>query len=1228
MLVSSSAYLSSFSAGLRALVPAGDAVETSASSSKTDTVELSPAAWQLLLEASDWSAQTHAAPTHSAVTEKDEFFAAPPSAQPSRLGLALRRTYPEAAQSQLPWSIGNERPLLCWAVPASSATRKRVKRDEVLLFASPELLALLDGPSTTLRANRETGGPRTELLLCPVKPLALTSIVMLADSESSYARAQANSDALQTALTSSDRILRQGQSLAIATSHEDNIGLTLALLEPVLQGYAIQGKTEMTLLPSLPATRRVSRRSSRAHSMSSDQDLPTRATLVNGNGKERALDEVIEHSEDDLSSSDSGTSDFAPDEDGDPFEVDESFLASTVLDVAPQVVQTNGHAEESAALTESTLEWRPLLSPIPEGLLAQSNAGDSLGADSDARVYVRTREMARLGLFSGEWALAGPSDQPTSQRLVKVYAADGVVRDLEARSRTVHASPLLLANWGKTASSRILRSLHCPQRSIALPTAESVEIARIASPHAVNRQYQHLFLAALKTDLEKTQRLVKKGDIIAVTIDEEDARRAFTTSSSHESQANEKTDDHSQDPELQLPLSASNTSGHSTVYFVITNVIFDASGRPNRTDAERIACGEYGAYLDSGKTKVLQAGVEHRSVPDCASYLGIFAPDSTHASSEARAKLCEYLQAALRPSSSEYDLSLSVLVKGARGNGKRTCARSAAKEIGYHLLEIDCYELLGDTDAKTEGLLQARFEKARSCAPCVLLLANVEALARKSQALETGQEPVIASTLQACIESIKEGWKRSGAPVVIVGTTFDVDKIPLSVLGCFKQEISIEAPSEAERLEILKRVTSNDCVSADVSLRALAVQTAALVAIDLVELVARARTIASMRVIAQSPNAHNSDVELAGMPLIGPDFNTALDQARSSYSESIGAPKIPNVTWDDVGGLAAVKNDILDTIQLPLDHPELFADGLKKRSGILLYGPPGTGKTLLAKAVATSCSLNFFSVKGPELLNMYIGESEANVRRVFQRARDAKPCVIFFDELDSVAPKRGNQGDSGGVMDRIVSQLLAELDGMADGKGGSDVFVVGATNRPDLLDPALLRPGRFDRMLYLGVSDTHDAQLKIIQALTRKFKLHPDTDLQRIAESCPFNYTGADFYALCSDAMLKAMTRTAESIDDTLKGINASRTTPIMPQYYLSEMAKPSEIEVLVSQGDFENALAELVPSVSKAEMAHYRTIQGRFSGKGPEPEQLNGHADPAASQARPKGKGKGKAKA
>ncbi len=402
----------------------------------------------------------------------------------------------------------------------------------------------------------------------------------------------------------------------------------------------------------------------------------------------------------------------------------------------------------------------------------------------------------------------------------------------------------------------------------------------------------------------------------------------------------------------------------------------------------------------------------------------------------------------------------------------------------------------------------------------------------------------------------------------------------------------------------------------DVDLKNLATQTAALVAADLVNLASRSKLMSVRRVRQALPASaaavSDRDLFLAGLAITGADVDEALNKARSSYSESIGAPKIPNVTWDDVGGLASVKSDILDTIQLPLEHPELFSDGLKKRSGILLYGPPGTGKTLLAKAVATSCSLNFFSVKGPELLNMYIGESEANVRRVFQRARDAKPCVIFFDELDSVAPKRGNQGDSGGVMDRIVSQLLAELDGMAGSSEGTDVFVIGATNRPDLLDPALLRPGRFDRMLYLSVSETHAAQLNILQALTRKFKLDADVgDLGCIAEQCPFNLTGADFYALCSDAMLKAMTRKASEVDARIEEINAtpgkkSHPHPLTAQYYLAEMASAEEIEVKVNRRDFEFALKELTPSVSEQEMQHYREVQAKFSAPKKEEEVVS----------------------
>jgi SpoVK/Ycf46/Vps4 family AAA+-type ATPase len=214
------------------------------------------------------------------------------------------------------------------------------------------------------------------------------------------------------------------------------------------------------------------------------------------------------------------------------------------------------------------------------------------------------------------------------------------------------------------------------------------------------------------------------------------------------------------------------------------------------------------------------------------------------------------------------------------------------------------------------------------------------------------------------------------------------------------------------------------------------------------------------------------------------DFDDALSELKTPATLGMSVPTIPNVKWDDVGGLGDVKKEIMDMIQLPIDHPELFSEGMRQRSGILFYGPPGTGKTLLAKAVATECSLNFVSVKGPELLNMYIGESEKNVRQVFQTARDAKPCVLFFDELDSLAPARGKGSDSGGVMDRVVSQLLTEIDGLAGGSGGN-VFVIGATNRPDLLEPSLLRPGRFDRLLFLGICSDREAQLKIVKALTR-----------------------------------------------------------------------------------------------------------------------------------------------
>ncbi|BGP11179.1 peroxisomal assembly protein [Rhodotorula toruloides] len=1054
---------------------------------------------------------------------------------------------------------------------------------------------------TRRSSSSPTSASPPSLSLSIAQALPLTSAIFLSLDSTSYTNASDKSGRLETLLAEKEAdLVREGDVV-----HLPGVGRwKVAVTEPLLQGAFVKGKTRLLVLPPADG--------------GAQEDEAVDAGLVDGTDASE---------EDDLLD----------------FDIDDSFLASSVLpsrrahatpltSPLPSSAGVNGKSFpliEPPPTTHSgtSISALPLSLPVPADALTPPPDADE---DDLPHALASTADLGRLGLFSGDWALVEPANAVGGEeeqkdedrgRLVRVFAGEGLLYGREAVASsisTLYLPPPLLFNLlgpsslSSTPSSPSSLTLHpapllSPILPLPFPTASSVTISRLASPHSVNKLYQPLFLEGLKEYFSGRRRAVKRGDVIAVGIDEEKVR--FVGEGKGEA------------VEEDFDLPDESAAPTAVVHFLITSLSVDASTSSSAPTGDfdldrRLEDGLLGCFVDPKVTKLLQTGVERGRVPDDAGWLGIessptvpLAPDSLLGTPTPASKLYDFLLSSLTPRASTYSLPLTVLLKGSLGSGKRTLIRSVARRAGVGLLELDCFDLLGESDAKTEGRLRAlAVDKALACAPVVLVLRNVEALARKSQAMETGQEPPMTTVLRDCFATIRDGWKASGHPVVVVATTTDVEKVPTGVLGLFKEEIGIQAPAEPERLAILRNLTASDIISPDVSLRSLAVQTAALVANDLVDLVRRARAAAAERVLelASSTDATTSlsDIAHAGVALTSLDFNSALDKARSAYSESIGAPKIPNVTWDDVGGLANVKSDILDTIQLPLEHPELFADGLKKRSGILLYGPPGTGKTLLAKAVATSCSLNFFSVKGPELLNMYIGESEANVRRVFQRARDAKPCVVFMDELDSVAPKRGNQGDSGGVMDRIVSQLLAELDGMSEGKGGNDVFVIGATNRPDLLDPALLRPGRFDRMLYLGVSNTHQAQLNIIQALTRKFKLAPETDLAKLAEKCSFNLTGADFYALCSDAMLKAMTRKAEVVDKRIAELNAqppysTGESPLLtPQYYLAEMATPAEIEVLVAQQDFDAALAELVPSVSQAEMLHYKTVQQRFSAE------------------------------
>ena len=795
--------------------------------------------------------------------------------------------------------------------------------------------------------------------------------------------------------------------------------------------------------------------------------------------------------------------------------------------------------------------------------------------DSEARVYVSVQTLARLGCFAGDSVLVSALDaaQRQQKRNLHVYVHE------EHHNRAL-LPPILLYNLGCPAALSII---YDPEHTAPLQIASKVTLSRVASPVSTERVMQDALVAGLKRFFEHHSRVVIKGDLVAVPINEALAP-AF-------------------DSDTIMTTRPTAVAWYAVIEIEVGSAQDELMAVIVKPSVTRM--------VQTGETT--QQRIPSASLPWQSYFnLDLLSCPVPLPTTSIFPSITSYITTSIESKHYNYTLPpCSILLHGKRGVGKMTALSWICASLGVHFFPINCYDILGDTSSRTETSLRARWERAQACAPCVIVLNHLNAIAHSKEEASTAHDYSIRFVLAELIAS-------SPVDLVVVGVASDRDKLDDGAASVFRYELPMNVPDEGERLDILKRLLQDVQLAPDVNLANVAQRTAALVPCDLVDLVDRFHCAVADSVdvlLDRHPHLTRESVILSGVTFTAAHFESAIMQVRNNFSDSVGAPKvglpclsyactncqIPNVGWEDVGGLSSVKQDIMDTIQLPLDHPELFAAGLKKRSGILLYGPPGTGKTLLAKAVATSFSLNFFSVKGPELLNMYIGESEANVRRVFQKARDARPCVVFFDELDSVAPKRGNQGDSGGVMDRIVSQLLAELDGMGSGEG---VFVIGATNRPDLLDPALLRPGRFDKMLYLGISNTHDQQLHILKALVRKIDLADDVDLAAIVESCPTIFTGADFYALVSDAQLYAMTRVAQRVDALVK----QSDPPVSTAYYFDKIATPADTLVQVTQADFERARQGVQGSVSSAEMQHYNSVRDEFDGR----------TDPA--------KGKGKA--
>ncbi|KAG9409383.1 AAA ATPase cdc48 [Aphanomyces cochlioides] len=454
-----------------------------------------------------------------------------------------------------------------------------------------------------------------------------------------------------------------------------------------------------------------------------------------------------------------------------------------------------------------------------------------------------------------------------------------------------------------------------------------------------------------------------------------------------------------------------------------------------------------------------------------------------------------------------------VLLYGPPGSGKTLIARAVANETGAFFFLINGPEIMSKMAGESESNLRKAFEEAEKNAPAIIFIDEIDSIAPKRDKTNGEVERRIVSQLLTLMDGLKQ---RSS--VVVIGATNRPNSMDpaLRRFGRFDREIDIGVPDENGRLEIFRIHTRNMKLDDSVDPEAIARDTHGFVGADMAALCTEAALQCireKMDVIDIEDESIDAEV-LDAMAVTQDHFKYALGVSNpSSLRET--TVEVPTTTWKDIGGLEQVKRELRELVQYPVEHPEKFEKyGLAPSRGVLFYGPPGCGKTLLAKAVANECQANFISVKGPELLTMWFGESEANVREVFDKARAAAPCVLFFDELDSIAQQRGSSsGDGGGAGDRVMNQLLTEMDGMGAKK---NVFIIGATNRPDIIDPALMRPGRLDQLIFIPMPDL-ESRLSILKSVLRKSPVAKDVDLNYLAAQTD-KFTGADLTEICQRA--------------------------------------------------------------------------------------------------------------
>ncbi len=501
-----------------------------------------------------------------------------------------------------------------------------------------------------------------------------------------------------------------------------------------------------------------------------------------------------------------------------------------------------------------------------------------------------------------------------------------------------------------------------------------------------------------------------------------------------------------------------------------------------------------------------------------------------------------------------------VLLYGPPGTGKTLIARAVANESGANFYSINGPEIMSKYYGQSEQKLREIFTEAENKEPSIIFIDEIDSIAPKREEVQGEVERRVVAQLLTLMDGLKERGH-----VIVIGATNRIDAVDPALRrpGRFDREINIGVPDKKGRREILNIHSRAMPLGMDEDRKSkfldeIADMTYGFVGADLAALSRESAMNALRRYLPEIDLDKPIPTEiLEKMAVTEDDFLEALKSIEPSSLREVTV-EIPNVHWDDIGGLDDVKRELRESVELPLQKPEIFKNlGIRAPKGFLLYGPPGVGKTLLAKAVANESNANFISVKGPEVLSKWVGESEKAVREIFKKAKQVAPTIVFLDEIDSIAPRRGSTGDSG-VTERIVNQLLTSMDGIEVLQG---VVVVGASNRPDILDSALLRAGRFDKMIYIPPPDA-EGRLKILKVHTKNMPLAPDVDLKKIA-NIGEGYVGADLENLVREAGMIAYR----------KDPNASK----------------------VSQADFMDAMNAIKPSVDEEVLKFYNTISSNM---------------------------------